>query len=116
MLEILFLVRFVRRLSAIAREKGHPGTWGALGVLLWFGGEVLGFILGVAATDDVGGGAYLLALLCAATGAFIAYLVVKNLPSRAPDYAGAGVAPGGPVALPTEPPDLSNPYAPPRTR
>ena len=37
MLEIIFLMRFGRSLSKIAKEKGRSGGWAALGVLFWFG-------------------------------------------------------------------------------
>jgi hypothetical protein len=115
MLEILILMRFVRRLSAIAKEKGRSGGWGGLGALFWFGGEILGFAIGFAATDDLGGGAYVIALLCAALGAGAAYAIVKNLKpldgrdTIPPASNDAVVATGEPV-------DLANPYAPPRAR
>ncbi len=115
MLEILFLARFVRRLAAIAKEKGRSGTWGGLGALLWFGGELFGFVLGAAVTDDLGPAAYLLALVCAALGATAAYAIVKSLrpvdgPYAVPLRASEAVATSG------EPVDVWNPYAPPRAR
>jgi hypothetical protein len=111
MLEILFLIRFVRHLSKMARSKGRSGGWGGLGVAFWFGGEILGFIVGSLA--DLGAGAYLVALLFAAFGATAAYFIVKSLRGQAdemtlPVHAAAGVVP------PAGPPDLANPYAPPR--
>src|ERR1700722_16006039 len=116
MLEIFFLVRFVKRLSKIAKEKGRSGGWGGLGVALWLGGEITGFAIGAFAFDDLGAGAYLVALLCAAVGATVAYFVVKSLrpaegmPALQAFPEGDAVAP----FVPQGPPDLTNPYAPPR--
>jgi hypothetical protein len=111
MLEILFLIRFVRHLSKMARSKGRSGGWGGLGVGLWFGGEILGFIVGSLA--DAGAGAYLVALLFAAVGATAAYFIVKSLPGEAQEMALPVPAVGG-LVPPAGPPDLTNPYAPPR--
>lgn len=112
MLEILFLVWFVRKLSSMARAKGRSGGWGGLGVLGWVGGEIVGFIVGGVA--DAGMGGYALALLFAAIGAGIAYAIVSSLrneQSRYDDYAAV------PVGVPQygAPYDPSNPYSPPRT-
>jgi hypothetical protein len=111
MLEMLFLIRFVKHLSKLAKSKGRSGGWGGLGVGLWLGGEILGFIVGSLA--DAGAGAYLLALLFAAFGATAAHFIVKGLSPE-----------GEPMALPAttpmdasfvaQPPDLTNPYARPR--
>jgi hypothetical protein len=117
MLEILFLVRFVKHLSKLAKQKGRSGRWGSLGVALWLGGEITGFAIGAFAFDDLGGGAYLVALLCAAVGATVAYFVVKSL--RAVDMPALEAVPqGGDAAalVPQAPPDLTNPYAPPRAQ
>ena len=112
MLEILFLVRFCRHLSKLARAKGRSGGWGGLGAGFWLGGEIMGFIVGTAA--DMGAGAYLVALLFAAVGATAAYFVVKSLKDeRAPLEMPMTAMAGAPTA-PAAPPDLSNPYAPPR--
>ena len=111
MLEILFLVWFVRKLAAMARGKGRSGGWGWLGVLFWVGGEFFGFVAGTAA--DAGMGAYLLALACAAIGASIAYAIVRSLgPS---EMLKASYETGAPAAMPAGPYDLRNPYSPPRT-
>jgi hypothetical protein len=114
MLEILFLVRFCRHLSKLARAKGRSGGWGGLGAGLWLGGEIMGFIVGTAA--DAGAGAYIVALLFAAMGATAAYFVVKSLKDeRAPFEMPLPMTSTGPMTAPAAPPDLSNPYAPPRT-
>jgi hypothetical protein len=111
MLEILFLIWFVRKLSAIAKSKGRSGGWGGLGVAFWVGGEFLGYIAGSMA--DAGVGAYGIALLCAGVGAVVAYFIVRSLGSTEmvePRYGSAL-----PVGAPAGPYDLSNPYTPPRT-
>jgi hypothetical protein len=112
MLEIFFLVRFARHLSKLAKAKGRSGGWAGLGVAMWFGGEVLGLIVGAA--GDAGAAAYLLALVFAALGATAAYFIVKSLrPAEGMllDPADRSPLPG--VFVPTTP-DLANPYAPPR--
>ncbi len=115
MLEIIFLVRFVRHLSKLARSKGRSGGWGGLGVALWLGGEITGLIVGGLA--DAGAGAYLVALLFAAVGATAAHFIVKSLrpANEMLPYMG-GMAGDGGVFVPQGPPDLANPYAPPRAR
>jgi hypothetical protein len=112
MLEVLFLIKFTRHLAKMAKERGRSGGWGGLGVAFWLGGEIIGFIVGSVA--DAGAGAYLVALLFAAFGAAAAYFIVKSLgeqvqPEPLPVTAG-GVLPQ------MGPPDLENPYAPPRAR
>jgi len=77
MLEILFLIWFCKKLSAMAREKNRPGSWGALGAVLWISGEVGGFLLAIT------GGAeemaiYGYALLGALLGAVLAYVIVAT--------------------------------------
>lgn len=114
MLEIIFLVRFVRHLAKLAKSKGRSGGWGALGVGLWFGGEITGFVVGELA--DAGAGAYLVALVFAAVGAIVAHFVVKSLrPADGTMELAAALPVGvGGAFVPQGPPDLTNPYAPPR--
>lgn len=114
MLEIIFLVRFVRHLSRLARSKGRSGGWGGLGVALWLGGEITGLIVGGLA--DAGVGAYLVALLFAAFGAAAAHFIVKSLRPANETMGYAGGMAGEGVFAPQGPPDLANPYAPPRAR
>jgi hypothetical protein len=114
MLEILFLVRFARHLAKLAKSKGRSGGWGGLGVGLWFLGEVAGLIVGTLA--DAGAGAYLVALLFAAVGATVSYFIVKSLrPADGMLELASAPAGAGPF-LPQGPPDLTNPYAPPRAQ
>jgi hypothetical protein len=112
MLEILFLIWFVRKLGSMAREKGRSSGWGALGILGWVGGEFTGFIIGGIADAGVGG-SYGLALLCAAVGAGGAYAIVSMLGNERARYD-FGPSPAGPAA-PYAPYDPSNPYNAPRT-
>jgi hypothetical protein len=114
MLEILFLIKFTRHLAKMAREKGRSGGWAGLGVAFWIGGELIGFIVGSLA--DAGAGAYLVALLFAAFGATAAYFVVKSLGGQVAPEPFAVPAGGGALPPVGPPPDLQNPYAPPRTR
>ncbi len=114
MLEIIFLVRFVRHLSKLARAKGRSGGWGGLGVALWLGGEVTGLVVGTLA--DAGAGAYLVALLFAAMGAFAAHFIVKALRPANEMMPYLGGMAGEGVYAPPGPADLANPYAPPRAR
>jgi hypothetical protein len=104
-LEIILLRTLYRKLSAMAVEKGRPGSWGWLGVLLWISGELIGFIIGAAMSLELG--AYGLALLCAAGGAGISYAVVNSLGSLDTDEIGDT---GGVGRF-----DPENPYSPPGT-
>jgi hypothetical protein len=114
MLEILFLVRFVRHLSKLAKSKGRSGGWSGLGVALWLGGEITGIIVGTLA--DAGAGAYVIALIFAAIGATVAHFIVKSLRPAGEMLGYAGGMAGEGVFAPEGPPDLANPYAPPRAR
>lgn len=82
MLEIILMVSFGKTLATLARGKGRSGGWAALGVVFWLGGEMMGFILG-ALLGFEGLAAYPFALGVAALGAFVAWMVVKNLPAVA---------------------------------
>ncbi len=77
MLEIIFLIWFGRKLASIATAKGRAGTWALLGVGMWVGGEIFGFVLGMLLGLDLGG--YALALGCAGAGAFVSYGIVSSL-------------------------------------
>jgi hypothetical protein len=86
MLEILVLIHLCNKNGGIAKKKGHkPGKYKFLTVLLWFGGEILGAVVGVLLAGEEGGGpVYLLALLGAVGGAGLSRLLVNNLPSAVP--------------------------------
>jgi hypothetical protein len=79
MLEIIVLVLFAKKLSAIAQEKGRPSAWAALGVAGWILGEILGAIIGAIIGDGDQVSMYMFALLGAAIGAGIAFVIVNNL-------------------------------------
>jgi hypothetical protein len=84
MLEIFLLIRFGKSLSAMAKAKGRSGGWAGLGVLFWFVGEIMGFLIGDLL--GLGMGSYLLGIGVAFAGAGVAYAVVKSL-SPAPSFS-----------------------------
>ena len=78
MIEIFVLIRFCRRLAAIAREKGRTGAWGALGANQRIGGENGGAMHGISSgAHDLSPYGY--ALVGAALGACLAYAIVRAL-------------------------------------
>ena len=80
MIEILALIFLTRKIGAICEEKGRKTGWyKALTVLLWFGFEAAGVVIGIVAFGAEGGVIYLYALIGAAVGTGIAFLIVKNL-------------------------------------
>jgi hypothetical protein len=117
MLEIIFLIWFARKLASIAKGKGRSGGWGGLGVGLWFGGEILGFIVGTM-TGAEGAGAYGFAILFAAIGAVASYAIVNSLASLMPEEGETRAFGEHQAVFPVDAPpqDLSNPYTPPRTK
>lgn len=92
MLEIVLLIVLTRKIGEICERKGRKATgYKILLVVLWIGGELFGAILGALLTGGEGVALYVLALLGAATGAGIAFLIAKNTSSSispdAPPYA-----------------------------
>jgi outer membrane lipoprotein SlyB len=83
MLEILAMIWFSRKLGTIAKAKGRrPGGYWVLGVVSWFGGEVLGATAG--ATTGNQAAVYVFAIFGAIVCTVAAYTVVSNLaPLRA---------------------------------
>ena len=81
MLEILLLIFLTKKIGEICQDKGRKaGGYKALTVVLWFGGEIVGAILGLVATSGEGGAlVYVLALIGAAVGAVISFTIVNNL-------------------------------------
>src|SRR5574337_31093 len=82
--EILFLIFWTKKIGAICLQKGRKaGGYKALAVLLWFGGEIMGAIIGFAATsgghEEPDLAVYGFALVGAAVGAGITYAIVSNL-------------------------------------
>ncbi|HHH31102.1 MAG TPA: hypothetical protein ENK57_22525 [Polyangiaceae bacterium] len=82
MLEIIIVRWLYGWLASSAKKKGRPGSWGMLGVGLWFGGEVGGLVVGVMLTGEAGAMTYLSALVTAVIGAVVAVIVVMNLDDR----------------------------------
>lgn len=84
MLEIIALIALCRHNGRIVREKGRrSGGFIAITVILWFGLEILGAIIGVLVFDvttngDIPGGIYISALVFAALGALLSYLIARN--------------------------------------
>ena len=79
MLEIIFLIWFCKKLAGMARAKNRSGGWGALGAVMWVGGEVGGFVVGAGHAHGDTGTAYLYAILSAVAGAIVAFIIVKSL-------------------------------------
>ncbi|HEX8175895.1 MAG TPA: hypothetical protein VF543_12315 [Pyrinomonadaceae bacterium] len=83
MLEILLLINLTRRIGHILEQKGRKSGWYKfLTVLLWFGGEIIGGIIG-AVIAEIGGLnqaiIYLVALIGAAAGAGLSFLIAKSV-------------------------------------
>ena len=86
MLEILALIAMGKSIAAKARAKGRSGTpYVFLLLALWFGGEIFGAIVAAILTEPDANGEpnmlvmYLGALVCAAIGAVIAFVIVGAL-------------------------------------
>src|SRR5947209_5801550 len=89
MLEILLVVGLSKMIAATVREKGRkPTGYVVLLVLLWIGGEIMGAIVGVviaalhnpgALHQDFNIGTYVCALIGAACGAAIAFVVAHSV-------------------------------------
>jgi len=83
MLEILILWALTKRIGSIVEQKGHKsGSYKVLTVVLWFGGEIIGAIVGVmmaGADESAQCLIYIVALGGAAVGAGISYLIADNL-------------------------------------
>ena len=91
MIEIIALYYFAKNVGEIVEAKGHRGTWyKVLAVVMWFGGEIVGAILGGILFASAGSecAIYLFALFGAGLSAGTVYLIAKNLPPAAkePDY------------------------------
>lgn len=79
MLEILLISLLSGKNGRIASERGRkPGGFQGATFALWFGGELLGFFIGMAATDGEVLPSYGVALLLAAIGGIVSYIIAKN--------------------------------------
>jgi hypothetical protein len=118
MLEILLLRFLCIRMGELVRNKGQsPLLYQVMLVVFWFGGEFFGGMAAGAAQALRGEGAgvapfdlsiYFAALVGAACGGGLAFLVAFLLPSETSED---GAGPGYEVV----PSETYNPYAPPRT-
>ena len=79
MLEILFLWWFCTKLANMAKEKNRPGSWGAVGAILWIGGEIGGLMLAVSGGATGMMNIYPYAIVGALLGAAAAYIIVASL-------------------------------------
>ncbi len=91
MLEIILLVVLARKIGDICESKGRKATgYKILLVVLWIGGEFFGALIGALIAGGEGIAVYVFALLGAAIGAGIAFLLAKNASSSispdAPPY------------------------------
>ena len=104
MLEILLLVYLCRHIGRTLRDKGRsPGLYQFLLVAMWFGGEIFGAIVAVAVLGVDGAGAYLGALVGAAGGATIAFVIANSLaPAASAAPPGFAVMPAAPARDPSE--------------
>jgi hypothetical protein len=82
MLEIIVLVALTNHIGRIVEAKGYrSGKYKWMTVGLWFGGEIVGAIMGSFMTGSESGTCvrYIIALLGAAAGAVIANSIANNL-------------------------------------
>ncbi len=106
MLEIAVLWFLTKLIGQIVEDKGHAsGSYKVLTVVLWFGGEVVGLLLGASlasASAATQCSLYMFALLGAATGAGLAFLIANNLAPVSSPSRGAGLATTGAYPAPQE--------------
>lgn len=83
MLEIIVLIFLTRKVGEIVEEKGRRSGWyKVLTVVLWIGGEIIGAIVGLVVAGATGSGQavmYICALLGAAIGAALSFIIAKSL-------------------------------------
>ena len=85
MLEILLLIYLCRELGKILRAKGRSAGWFQfLLVILWFGGEFFGAVAAVIIGFEDGPAIYLGALLGAAGGAVLGFVIAKSVAPALP--------------------------------
>ena len=89
MIEILFLMYFSGKIAGIVKPKGYsPGIYQFLTYVFWFGGELLGAMVGASVTK--GFSVYGFALAGAVIGAIAIYAIAsgkRNLYREAFDAA-----------------------------
>ena len=94
MLEILFLIFLAKKMGKIVEAKGRKsGGYKALLVAFWFGGEILGLIIGRAIVGE-SIAIYLVALIGAGVGAAVSFGIANSLTPAGPEaqsQAGTGL-------------------------
>ncbi len=94
MLEILFLIHLSKKIGKIVEAKGRkPGGYKAMLVAFWFGGEIVGLLIGGAMVGE-SIGIYLIALIGAGVGAAVSFGIANNLAPERPEsqsQAGTGL-------------------------
>ena len=107
MLEIIALWALCRKIGQMVKAKGRKsGGYIALTIVLWIFGELVGAVMGALLTynSDSRCLVYGIALLGAAVGAGIAYLIAKNVsPVAQPYQAPASLAEPYEILPPAEP-------------
>ena len=95
MLEILLLVYLSKQVRRIVESKGRSkaGWYQFMLVGMWFGGEIIGMVCGIAVTGDFGAAAYLFALGGAIAGTIGAFIIVKNIAPATIQQRGFSVMP-----------------------
>jgi len=116
MLEILLIIHLCKKIGTKIRSRGgSPGGYQALLVLMWFGGEILGAILGGVFTAIINPHeemfllAYLFAIIGAVIGAATAFWIADraNPPQPAIEAFDAG---GYFQPRPAEPTERNDPH------
>src|SRR3954465_15143254 len=82
MLEIFLLIFLTRKIGSICEQKGRTSSIGfkIMLVAFWFLGEIFGAVFGAIISRGAGVAVYGLALLGAAIGAGVTFIIVMNLP------------------------------------
>ena len=137
MIEIIVVILLCSKNSKNAKDRGKSGGAAIAYTLgLWFGGEILGFIIGIAANEgELIPPVYIAALLFAAGGGVASYFIAKSgqpiaqyqpqmyPPPSTPGYAATPVQPVQPAFInqqgqpvPPESSQLTQPHTQPQTQ
>jgi predicted branched-subunit amino acid permease len=85
MLEIIAIWAMTSQIGKVVKAKGHKSGWyQVMTVVFWFGGELIGALIGAAISDGDTCGTYGFAIAGAAAGAGVAYLIARSLPDQTP--------------------------------
>jgi hypothetical protein len=84
MLEILLIWFLARKIGSLVNDKGYSALpFQVMFVLLWIGGELFGAVAGAVLSQGRSfGPAYLLALVGAAGGAGVAFIIAAAMPAQ----------------------------------